>query len=388
VSQLNIVQLSKSFGTTKVLRSVDLRIERGEFISLLGPSGCGKTTLLRIIAGLESPDHGDVLADEVSILDTMPSDRNLAMVFQNYALYPHLSVARNIALPLQMRRLTRWQRIGARLGINRMATDAHKQIVADVRRIAESLEIGHLLNRLPAQLSGGQRQRVALGRAMVRNPRILLLDEPLSNLDAQLRVHMRMELTALHRRSGATFIFVTHDQSEAMTMSDRIAVILNGTVAQIATPPELYDNPASLDVAQFVGTPKINSLEAHIGPDGWLLFKNQLLCPLTGALAYAGQSVTAAIRPEHIQLTREASGNLAGCEIVAVEHLGPESLVHVDLKGLGPPLIVRVGNEQGRLPDRGDIVGIKLDPSRVLLFGKTGERLALSADRQPVPSYA
>ena len=247
------------------------------------------------------------------------------MVFQNYALYPHLTVAQNIGLPLQMRRLTRLQRIAGRLGVSRTAREVQKQIDADVRRIADSLKIGNLLNRLPAQLSGGQRQRVALGRAMVRNPRILLLDEPLSNLDVQLRVHMRAELTSLHRQSGATFIFVTHDQSEAMTMSDRIAVILNGAVAQVATPGELYDNPASLEVAQFIGTPKINCIEAHIGLDGWLLFKNQPLCPLSGTLAYAGQPITAAIRPEHIVLTRSAHGDPSAGEVVTVENLGPES---------------------------------------------------------------
>ncbi|QWG23343.1 ABC transporter ATP-binding protein [Bradyrhizobium sediminis] len=388
MSQLNIVQLTKSFGPTQVLRAVDLRVERGEFITLLGPSGCGKTTLLRIIAGLESPDQGDVLADDISILGTDAKDRNLAMVFQNYALYPHLTVAQNIGLPLTMRRLTRLQRMAGRFGISRTAREVRRQISADVGRVADSLQIGSLLNRLPSQLSGGQRQRVALGRAMVRNPRILLLDEPLSNLDAQLRVHMRMELTALHRQSGATFIFVTHDQSEAMTMSDRIAVILNGRVAQVATPGELYDNPASLDVAQFVGTPKINSIDTHIGPDGWLLFKNQPLCPLNGALAHAGQRVTAAIRPEHIVLTRGIHGNVPVGEVVAVENLGPESLVHVQLKGLGHPLIVRMNGEQSHLPYRGDSVGLKLDPQKVLLFDDTGDRLTLHHGRQPVPSYA
>lgn len=388
MSHLNIVQLSKSFGPTQVLRAVDLKVEHGEFITLLGPSGCGKTTLLRIIAGLESPDQGDVLADDISILGTDAKDRNLAMVFQNYALYPHLTVAQNIGLPLQMRRLTRLQRIAGRLGVSRTAREVQKQIGADVGRIADSLKIGNLLNRLPSQLSGGQRQRVALGRAMVRNPRILLLDEPLSNLDAQLRVHMRMELTALHRQSGATFIFVTHDQSEAMTMSDRIAVILNGRVAQVATPGELYDNPASLDVAQFVGTPKINCIDAHIGLDGWLLFNNQPLCPLNGALAYAGQPVTAAIRPEHILLVRGAQGSSSAGEVVTVENLGPESLVYVKLKGLGQPLIVRTSGEQGRLPSRSDHVGLELDPRRVLLFGDTGDRLTLRHGHQPVPSYA
>lgn len=388
MSQLNIVQLSKSFGPTQVLRAVDLRVERGEFITLLGPSGCGKTTLLRIIAGLESPDQGDVLADDISILGTDAKDRNLAMVFQNYALYPHLTVAQNIGLPLTMRRLTRLQRMAGRFGISRTAREVRKQIGADVGRVADSLQIGNLLNRLPSQLSGGQRQRVALGRAMVRNPRILLLDEPLSNLDAQLRVHMRMELTALHRQSGATFIFVTHDQSEAMTMSDRIAVILNGRVAQVATPGEIYDNPASLDVAQFVGTPKINSIDAHVGSDAWLLSKNQPLCPLNGALAYAGQPVTAAIRPEHVGLTRGIHGNVPIGEVVAVENLGPESLVHVQLKGLGHPLIVRTIGEQSHLPCRGDSVGLKFDPQKVLLFGDTGDRLTLHPSRQPVPSYA
>lgn len=388
MADVTLRKVVKRYDEVEAVRGIDLDIADHEFVVLVGPSGCGKSTTLRMIAGLEDITDGDIMIGGDVVNDVPPKDRDIAMVFQNYALYPHLTVAQNIGLPLTMRRLTRLQRFAGRFGIGRTAREVRRQISADVGRVADSLQIGSLLNRLPSQLSGGQRQRVALGRAMVRNPRILLLDEPLSNLDAQLRVHMRMELTALHRQSGATFIFVTHDQSEAMTMSDRIAVILNGKVAQVATPGELYDNPASLDVAQFVGTPKINNIDTHIGPDGWLLFKNQPLCPLNGALAYAGQPVTAAIRAEHIVLTRGIHGNVPVGEVVAVENLGPESLVHVQLKGLGHPLIVRMNGEQGHLPCRGDSVGLKLDPQKVLLFDDTGNRLTLHQRRQPVPSYA
>ncbi len=264
---LELSGIGKGFGADDVLKEIDLSIRPGEFLSLVGMSGCGKSTLLRIIAGLETPDRGSVSIGEQDVTEVDPSDRNLAMVFQSYALYPHMSVRQNIATPLRMRRLP----FAARLPmIGRFAAPAEtlKQIDAAVEQAAETLQIAHLLDRKPAQLSGGQRQRVALARALVRSPAAFLMDEPLSNLDAKLRAHMREELAGLHRRLGATFIYVTHDQIEAMTMSDRIALMSEGRIEQLGTPDELYRKPATLTVARFIGTPSINLLPVEIDAQG------------------------------------------------------------------------------------------------------------------------
>ncbi|WP_186393618.1 MULTISPECIES: ABC transporter ATP-binding protein [unclassified Pannonibacter] len=259
--------IRKTFGSESVLKGIDLSIRPGEFLSLVGSSGCGKSTLLRVIAGLETPDQGKVNIGGSDVTGMDPSDRNLAMVFQSYALYPHMSVRQNIATPLRMRRLP----ASARLPLvgRLMAPKARlSEISAAVEDAAETLQIGHLLDRRPAQLSGGQRQRVALARALVRSPSAFLMDEPLSNLDAKLRAHMREELAALHRRLGATFIYVTHDQIEAMTMSDRIALMSEGRIEQLGTPDELYRRPATLTVARFIGMPAINLLPAEITDEG------------------------------------------------------------------------------------------------------------------------
>lgn len=382
MSRLDIVGVSKSFGAAPVLRGVDLTIARGEFLTLLGPSGCGKTTLLRIIAGLVTPDSGDVLADGASMLRTPAEDRQLAMVFQNYALYPHLTVGENIALPLQMRRMTRLQRATARLRLSPRLKAVQRQIDDEVRAMAASLDLAAQVKRYPAELSGGQRQRVALGRALVRRPRLLLMDEPLSSLDAQLRVQLRSELTALHRATGATFIFVTHDQAEAMTMSDRIAVVLEGAIAQVASPAELYDNPCSLGVARFIGTPRINTIPVRIGPDGWLRIGGHSLGQLDATSG--GRALTAAVRPEHVALGR-AHGHFAGC-VVEVEHLGYERLVHVETALAR--IIVRMTADQGPAPRNGDEVGLRIDDSRLLLFDGDGRRIQATPLSRPAPSYA
>ncbi|XOK11582.1 ABC transporter ATP-binding protein [Agrobacterium tumefaciens] len=258
---LELSGIGKGFGADDVLKEIDLSIRPGEFLSLVGMSGCGKSTLLRIIAGLETPDRGSVSIGEQDVTEVDPSDRNLAMVFQSYALYPHMSVRQNIATPLRMRRLPLIGRFAA-------PAETLKQIDAAVEQAAETLQIAHLLDRKPAQLSGGQRQRVALARALVRSPAAFLMDEPLSNLDAKLRAHMREELAGLHRRLGATFIYVTHDQIEAMTMSDRIALMSEGRIEQLGTPDELYRKPATLTVARFIGTPSINLLPVEIDAQG------------------------------------------------------------------------------------------------------------------------
>jgi multiple sugar transport system ATP-binding protein len=233
---VKINRLSKRFGDLTVLKNISMLIENGEFLTLLGPSGCGKTTLLRLIAGLEDISDGHIHIDENCVNDVRPKDRNIAMVFQSYALYPHLTVFGNIAMPLMMRRLKpyeRWPIVGK---LSHQSRQTHKEIRESVRQVAKMLDIEHLLDRKPSQISGGQRQRVALGRAMVRNPSVFLMDEPLSNLDAKLRVHMRTEIAGLHRKLRSTFVYVTHDHEEAMTMSDRIALMIDGQLLQIAPP--------------------------------------------------------------------------------------------------------------------------------------------------------
>ena len=264
---IDLRHIRKRFGSDEVLKGIDLSIRPGEFLSLVGMSGCGKSTLLRIIAGLESPDQGAVAIGGADVTNVDPSDRNLAMVFQSYALYPHMSVRENIATPLRMRRLPMSARlpvVGGLFGTSKV----RKAITEDVERAAGMLQIDHLLDRKPSQLSGGQRQRVALARALVRSPAAFLMDEPLSNLDAKLRAHMREELVSLHRRLGATFVYVTHDQIEALTMSDRIALMSEGRIEQLGTPDELYRQPATLTVARFIGSPSINLLPVDVDSAG------------------------------------------------------------------------------------------------------------------------
>src|SRR3982751_3180697 len=250
---LSLRGITKSFGTTPVLGGVDLDIADGEFLTLVGPSGCGKSTLLRIIAGLERQDAGTVSIGGVPVDHLRPHERRVAMVFQNYALYPHMSVFENIALPLTMSRLNVFERIPLLRLLSPRRRRVMQQITGEVQAVAGQLRIESYFARRPGQLSGGQRQRVALGRAMVRNPDVFLMDEPLSNLDAKLRVHMRTELAELHSRLQSTFIYVTHDQVEAMTMSDRVAMMDAGRILQLGTPSELYARPANLKGAQFLG---------------------------------------------------------------------------------------------------------------------------------------
>jgi multiple sugar transport system ATP-binding protein len=349
LAAISLNNIAKKFGAVEVLRDVSLDVADGEFLTLLGPSGCGKSTLLRIVAGLERNDSGSISIGGDRVDALAARDRDIAMVFQSYALYPHMTVAGNIGLPLAMRRMNVWQRLpwlGTLLPGTRAAQAG---IDREVLETAQSLDIGQLLQRKPAQLSGGQKQRVALGRAMVRHPAAFLLDEPLSNLDAKLRVQMRAELTELQRRLGATMIYVTHDQAEAMTMSDRVAVMLAGKLQQVAPPKQLYDDPETLAVAEFVGSPKINVM------------------PVDGGFR--------AIRPEAMELVAaDAAGALAGT-IRLVEHMGSESLVHVDVPGHALPLIARLEALSERDPRRGESVGLRPLPGRVLHFDAKGVRL-------------
>ncbi|SCY96372.1 ABC transporter ATP-binding protein [Paracoccus tibetensis] len=355
--------VSKSFGATRVLEDIDLSVKEGEFLSLVGMSGCGKSTLLRIIAGLEAPDRGSVFIGAADVTARDPSDRNLAMVFQSYALYPHMSVRQNIATPLRMRILTLPARLPL-LGRLLAPTAVLAQIDTDVSKAAETLQITHLLDRKPGQLSGGQRQRVALARALVRQPAAFLMDEPLSNLDAKLRAHMRDELAALHRRLGATFIYVTHDQTEAMTMSDRIALMIDGRIEQLGTPDDLYQRPATLAVARFIGSPTINLLPAEADGEGRVTIAGQS----TSILARPGP-LTVGIRPEDLETGDEG----LAAEVLRVETHGPDRFLTCALPTDRSTVTLRQG--ASARPARGDMLKLRIPPERAHLFGSDGQRV-------------
>ncbi|WP_315832403.1 ABC transporter ATP-binding protein [Bradyrhizobium prioriisuperbiae] len=361
MSDISLTNIRKHHGDTAVLRGISLDIRDGEFLTLVGPSGCGKSTLLRIIAGLDLQDDGTVAIGSRGVDGLRPRDRDVAMVFQAYALYPHLSVFDNIALPLRVRRLSGLQRtplIGA-LVAGRRAIE--NDIRREVEETAAVLDIGHLLARKPGQLSGGQRQRVALGRAMVRHPAVFLMDEPLSNLDAKLRVQMRAEITSLHRRLRNTFVFVTHDQAEAMTMSDRVAVMMGGELIQVGAPDDLYHDPQDLRVAEFIGSPKIN-----VVPAAALARDMGIVSPEAAKLAF---------RPEATSLALPVAGVLSG-PIETIENLGADIFLHVAVTVGGEALsvIVRVEPSARRFAI-GEVVGVRPDPSRVLQFDAKGQRV-------------
>ncbi|RWX80970.1 ABC transporter ATP-binding protein [Neorhizobium lilium] len=366
---LQLSGIRKGFGADDVLKEIDLSVRPGEFLSLVGMSGCGKSTLLRIMAGLETPDSGTVSIGSRDVTNVDPSDRDLAMVFQSYALYPHMSVRQNIATPLRMRNLS----LGARLPlIGRMTAKASvlSKIDAAVNEAADVLQIGHLLDRKPAQLSGGQRQRVALARALVRSPAAFLMDEPLSNLDAKLRAHMREELSGLHRRLGATFIYVTHDQIEAMTMSDRIALMSSGRIEQLGTPDELYQQPATVTVARFIGTPSINLLPVEIDASGRVMALGRPLGVSVPA-RYAGPAMLG-IRAEDL---RPAAGGFAvkvlrsetyGADRYVTGHLADDQAVCIVMRqAAGDPIAV---NGEG-------LSHLVFPEQRAHLFGADGNRI-------------
>lgn len=368
MSGIFVDSVEKSFSRTSVLKGVSLTVEQGEFVSLVGPSGCGKTTLMRIIAGLETVTSGKVFIQGDDVTAIRAADRDVAMVFQNYALYPHLTVAQNMMVPLGMRRLSALQRfpfIGPWMPGSR---EIGAGMAADVTRSAELLGIGHLLDRKPAQLSGGQRQRVALGRAIVREPRVFVMDEPLSNLDAALRVQTRMEIVALHRRVGASTVYVTHDQSEAMTMSDRVAVMMEGEILQIDTPESIYKNPRDLRVARFIGSPKINTLPACIGPDRMVRVANFS----TGLLAEDRSEAIFAVRPE--DLVPSSIGIAAN--VVHVEFLGDCLLIHARTQDGDLPLISRVEPDKRPKLSSGSPIRLLPTPEKAILFAPDGKRLA------------
>jgi len=366
MSGIALSAIAKRHGTTPVLRGISLDIRDGEFLTLVGPSGCGKSTLLRIIAGLDAQDAGAVSIGERKVDGLRPKDRDVAMVFQAYALYPHLSVFDNMAMPLRMRRLSGAQRLPLIGALSPGRRPIEEGIRREVEETAALLDIAHLLSRKPGQLSGGQRQRVALGRAMVRHPAVFLMDEPLSNLDAKLRVQMRAEIAALHRRLGSTFVFVTHDQAEAMTMSDRVAVMMGGELIQVGAPEELYADPQDLRVAEFIGSPKINVVPLGVLGEG-----------ARGAMAAAPGANMLAFRPEAADICAPNPGALVGA-IAAIENLGADLFLHVATNpghGRGAlSVVVRVAPSARRFAV-GETIGVSPDPARILQFDANGRRL-------------
>jgi multiple sugar transport system ATP-binding protein len=377
VASVELSHIRKAFRDTSVLKGIGLSVKDGEFLTLVGPSGCGKSTLIRIIAGLEAQDEGSVSIGGAAVDHLRPHERRVAMVFQSYALYPHMSVRENIALPLVMSRLRLWERIPLLRLLSTRRGAVMRDVNREVEAVASQLHLDSLLARRPAQLSGGQRQRVALGRAMVRRPDIFLMDEPLSNLDAKLRVHMRSELAELHGRLGATFIYVTHDQVEAMTMSDRIAMMDSGRILQLGTPSELYERPANVKVASFIGSPAINLLPAHVAEGGDVeLFGHRL--PLTVDLP-AGSPVTVGIRPEAITVAGPDASRTASFLIPATllrkENLGPEFILHLgagDSRQTAMMARVPAGSNVPRL--HGDLM-LALESGVCHLFDEEGDRI-------------
>ncbi|WOH52584.1 ABC transporter ATP-binding protein [Bradyrhizobium sp. sBnM-33] len=375
MSGIILRNVHKSFGLTTVLNDVSLSIADGEFLTLLGPSGCGKSTLLRILAGLERQDAGSVAIGDRVVDGLRPKRRDVAMVFQSYALYPHMTVAANMALPLRMRRLNSWQRvplIGRRLP---GTSGVRSAIDMEVARTAEALGIAHLLDRKPGQLSGGQRQRVAVGRAMVRHPAVFLMDEPLSNLDAKLRVQMRTEIKELHRRLGVTFVYVTHDQAEAMTLSDRVAVMLDGKLLQIAPPREIYADPSDRQVAEFIGSPKINMLNAVVREYGEIDVAGSIL-----SVAFEmplGTELTIGIRPEAFQFAGHPGPGVLTGSVRMVEHMGSDMFVYLDVAGVEQRLIVRLSAERAPHIVTGQTLHVSVRSDHVLLFDRDGRRVRL-----------
>ena len=341
--------LRKSYGATEVIHGVDVGIGDGEFAVLVGPSGCGKSTLLRMIAGLESVTGGEIRIGERVVNNLAPGERDIAMVFQSYALYPHKTVAANMAFALKLRGTSR------------------AEMAERVRRAADILGLEPYLDRYPRQLSGGQRQRVAMGRAIVRDPQVFLFDEPLSNLDAKLRVQMRAEIKELHQRLRTTTVFVTHDQIEAMTMAEKIVVMQAGRIEQVGAPLELYDNPRNRFVAEFIGSPSMNLIPGRLEADG--VHANGALLPVAARPAgAAGRPVIYGIRPEHLDLGADG----VPARVAVVEPTGAETMVHLRFAEIAMAAIFR--DRHDLVP--GETVHLRPRPDKAHLFDPdTGERL-------------
>jgi ABC-type sugar transport system ATPase subunit len=356
MAKLRLANAVKRFDDVEVIHGVDLDIEHGSFVVFVGPSGCGKSTLLRMIAGLEEITEGELFIDDQLITDMPPAQRGIAMVFQSYALYPHMTVFQNLAFGLET------------AGVDKATIRQRVQIAAGILRIEE------LLERRPKALSGGQRQRVAIGRAIVREPRLFLFDEPLSNLDAELRVQMRVELARLHKRLGATMIYVTHDQTEAMTMADRIVVLRAGKVEQIGTPLELYNTPANRFVAGFIGSPKMNFFDGRVGEAGaaGIAIDVPGLAPLrfggNGGALQAGDRVTVGVRPEHLSLGGGGDVNVTA-QVALIEQLGDETFIYATLPA-GDTLVVRAPGQNAVQANQSLSIGLSLDACHVFDAGE------------------
>ena len=355
---LSIESAAKSFGDVKVLDCVSLKLEEGEFCVIVGESGCGKSTLLRAIAGLEQLDSGTIFIGDRRVDQLPPAERGIAMVFQSYALYPHLTVYDNLAFAL------------------RLAKRPKAEIEESVGRASSILGLDDYLARKPAALSGGQRQRVAIGRAIVRQPDIFLFDEPLSNLDAGLRNKMRFEFAALHRQLGTTTVYVTHDQVEAMTLADRIAVMRGGKIEQIGTPNELYEHPANLFVAGFIGSPQMNFLDGQVSDGGTLRLVSGEQIPLPpSAASIIGETVTVGVRPEHWRPTGEDTGIALRAEFI--ERLGSSVNIHLRRPGTEGAAVIWHHVEPARIGD-GESIRLLPDPMHIHVFDQGGQAIALS----------
>ncbi len=358
MSQISLKSLRKSFGKTQVIHGVDCEIAEGEFLVIVGPSGCGKSTLLRMIAGLETVTAGELKIGERVVNDLEPAERDIAMVFQNYALYPHMTVYGNMAYGLKIRGMTK------------------AEIDARVQKAADILELGEFLKRTPRQLSGGQRQRVAMGRAIVREPSVFLFDEPLSNLDAKLRVQMRVEIKKLQQDLGITSVYVTHDQVEAMTLGHRLMVLNAGEVEQLGTPIELYERPATVFVAGFIGSPSMNFLAVTLAEGGGsvvLPSGDSLPLPNGGLPQESARPVTLGIRPEHLEPGQEGSG-VAHLQVDLVELLGADTLVHGHFGDDRGDLTVRLGGVHHLTA--GETLPLRVQPQNLHLYDReSGRRL-------------
>ena len=351
MSTLTLSNIAKCYPNGyQAIQKLNLNICDGEMVVLVGPSGCGKSTLLRMVAGLEEISSGELKIDTTTVNDLEPGERDIAMVFQNYASYPHMTVYNNMAYGLRNRRTPKAE-------IERLVHEA-----------AKMLELDHLLDRKPGQLSGGQRQRVAMGRAIVREPKVFLFDEPLSNLDAKLRVQMRLEIKKLQRRLGTTSVYVTHDQVEAMTLADKLVVLNKGNVEQVGTPLEIYDNPASLFVATFIGSPSMNILDGNVSVDGITIGDAQL--PVSTENLALGE-IKLGLRPEHLQISQD--NPWLQVEVELIESLGADLLLYCRTEGGdSQKLVVRV---EGHTPIQiGDKLGLDIKPKHVHLFDANTEK--------------